>query len=287
MDIPTQSTSKNTAPDAVTTTPTKETALAGSSIANTKLSGEEKEKILAEAKKAQDLTNILKKVFILLLVITAGGFLWAKLSLDSENKMLSMFGMQENIGMKNKSLEKKEKKLKNEKKTIEGKIKKMNHQIETKAFSQFSEEIETLQNQQLRWFDTITPEGETNFGMVNALNRLESYFNSREYSDPQKIISGRRGQIKVKNVSVSRDGINASVETTQLFGKLFFLNVEFSKMVNAFPFFKNAEIRSFSRKKNKEEDDSMTISIKADIQLPDEEDSFDVFFIDYKNWIKK
>ncbi|NJP03698.1 hypothetical protein HC823_00175 [Candidatus Gracilibacteria bacterium] len=128
-------------------------------------------------------------------------------------------------------------------------------------------------------------EGNVEFGMVNALDRLEDYFNGRGYSDPQKIISGRRGQIAVKNISVSRDGLNASVETTQLFGKLFFLNVEFTKMVNAFPFFKNAEIRSFSRRKNQEEDDAMNVSIKADIQMPEDEDPADEAFLDYENWL--
>lgn len=278
---------KNAAPIVSPSNPAIETPHTGSTIKNTKLSGEEKEKLLTKAKKAQDLTHILKKVFVLFLILTAGGFLWAKFSLDPANKVLSLFGMQENVGMKNKSLEKKEKKLKAEKKTTEGKINKMKQQIETKVFSQFSEEIGTLRNKQLRWFDTTTAEGKTEYGMVNALGRLEEYFNSRKYSDPQKIISGRRGQITVKNISVSRDGLSASAETTQLFGKLFFLNVEFSKMVNAFPFFKDAEIRTFTRKKNKDEDDAMNVSVKAEIQLPDEEDPADTAFEEYENWLKK
>ena len=97
-------------------------------------------------------------------------------------------------------------------------------------------------------------------------------------------MSGKYTDIQIENIQVSRDGISFSVIGSQILGKIFFLNIEFIEMVNSFPFLKNGKLTQFARQKNEDEYDSMSFSVRLELQENDETDPADERFEEYLTW---
>lgn len=252
---------------------------------STKLSADERESLRAQRRKSKRLLSLLRKIAILLLVIITGSYFWFQFNLNKDSNPLSVFGVSENLGMKHKHLKQKTRLLESEKMGIDREISRLQHKLENKEFTVFSPEIEKLRSQQLTWFDRVDANGNLEFGMMEAVPRMAKFFNDREYQDDAQIIAGRPGQIEISNVVVDRSGINFNVSGAELFGNVFFLNLEFVKMVNAFPFLKNGELQTFSKRENQEGEPMMEYAVKLEYQTPDEEDPHDALFQKYLDWL--
>ena len=200
-----------------------------------------------------------------------------------DNQILAPFGLQENTGQRyerysqqKESLEKKERKLIREKSIL-------NKKIKQEDYTRHSETIKTLQADQFQWFDEMNDEGELVFGILDAPRRIQHYFNSLSYRNTY--LSGN--EISVSNVSATRHKLSFGSKLSNIYGQVFYLNVEFLDIMNAHPRLKNGLVRNFSRQKDSDETDSTTLSLSFDIQGLEEVDPDDRRFQDYKNWFDK
>lgn len=249
------------------------------------LTKEAKTRLVLKKKETLRQVQLVKQITFLLLVLSLGWFLWLQMNLSETNTILSFVGVKQNMGQEIKTLKKEKIQANIEGKKIEKNIEKLNKQLKEGIYTLHSEEVQNIRSKQIQWFDEIDKNGEIIFGLADAIPRMQEYFNSRSYSDPNQILSGKHSDIEIENLQISREGLSFSVVASQILGKVFFLNIEFIEMVNSFPFLKNGTITQFSRQKNADEDDSMRFSVRLDRQLPDEEDPHDARFIEYTSWL--
>ncbi len=224
---------------------------------------------------------ILKLISLLLLFTSSFTFVWFSLDLSKSNTILSSFGRPENTEIKFNRLEKQKKFLENENQKLESQIRQFETRIQNKAYFVYTKTINELKGQQYQWFDGFDDDGKEKYGILNGVENIKDYFNSRNYKN-SILMAGNN--IEIQNINASREKINFTVTGTSLFGKVFFLNSEFLQILNSFPLYKNGEIRNFIRKKMDNGNDGMTFSLTLDIQKKDEEDPDDSRFSEYENW---
>lgn len=261
--------------------PQKKKSLIPASI----LTKEAKTQLVLKKRETLRQVQFVKRGAFLVLVLSIGWFLWLQMNLSETNTILSFVGVKQNMGQEIKVLKKEKIQTNLENKRMEKDIAKLNKKLEEDIYTLHSEEVQNIRSEQIRWFDEVDENGEILFGLAGAIPRMQEYFNSRSYSDPDQILSGKHSDIEIENLQISREGLNFSVVASQILGKVFFLNIEFIEMVNSFPFLKNGTITQFARQKNADEDDSMRFSVRLDRQLPNEEDPHDVRFVEYTSWL--
>ncbi len=249
------------------------------------LTKEAKKQLVLEKKETLRQVQLLKQITFLLLFLSIGWFLWLQMNLSETNAILSLVGVKENMGQEIKSLKREKTQVNLEEKKVEKETDKLQKQLEEGIYTLHSEEVQHIRSEQIQWFDEVDENGEILFGLAGAIPRMQEYFNSRSYSDPNQILSGKHSDIEIENLQISREGLSFSVVASQILGKVFFLNIEFIEMVNSFPFLKNGTITQFARQKNADEDDSMRFSVRLDRQLPGEEDPHDARFVEYTSWL--
>lgn len=248
---------------------------------------------LSQRKKLPPLTFALKYISIISLVVLFMGYLWLKFDLDHANYYLAVAGVQENTQKKYQRLLMKNTQLKNELATVSGKIKEKKDRIAKKYFFEHHAEITEIKSkQEIQWFDEVNSQGKQVLGVFDSFNRMTRFFSSPSYADIEGnagVIGGRqllsRNSINVTNVTINSSSASFSVESSNIFGKVFFLSSEFIDMMNAFDFFKNGKIFSFSRQ-NLQGQEAMSFTLKLDIQKPGEEDPNDARFQEYIDWKK-
>lgn len=249
------------------------------------LTQEEKSEATLAKEETQRQVTVLKKYMLVFLFLSLGWMGWIHINISESNPVLSLAGVATNTGQEAAQLKNDIKKAKSKVSTLEKDIDKITRQLEEKNYTRFSEEIREIKEQQILWFDTTDANGTLKFGLADAVPRIQEYFNSRSYSDPESILSGIHGDIKIENLQVSRDEVSFSVDSSQILGKIFFLNIELIEMINSFPFLKNGVIEQFARQKNETDDDSMKFSVRLERQMADEEDPADVRFQEYLDWL--
>lgn len=254
-----------------------------SALAQTKISLDEQRKLLEDRRKVPGWILLLKYLSIVLLLVSGLGFVWLTADLDPTNRYLSLFNLQENVGLKFESLNRRQKLLEEENRTFESKIRQITNQLESEKYSIFTDTIQKIRADQLLWFDQKDEEGNIHYGILDAVDRMGQYFNSKNFD--HSILSGSGNQMEIEDIWGSREYVSFSASGANLFGKVFFLNTEFIKMMNSFSLFKGGEIRSFSKKKDKDGNDTMSFSVKLDIQGNDEKDPDDEYFSIYEKWI--
>ncbi|MCF7918199.1 hypothetical protein K9L27_04390 [Candidatus Gracilibacteria bacterium] len=252
-------------------------------LAETKISLEEQRHLLEERRRIPGWILFLKYLSLVLTVGGLLGFVWLQADLDSSNRFLSLFNLQENIGLKFDSLNRRQKLLEEENKTFDSKIRQIDTQLETEKYSMYTDTIQKIRSEQLLWFDQTDSTGIIQYGIINSIQRMQEYFNSRTFD--HSILTGSGNSLEIENIWVSRDYASFSATGSNLFGKVFFLNTEFVKMINSFPIFRGGEIRSFSKKKDRDGKDTMSFSIKLSIQKKDEKDGDDEYFSRYQKWL--
>ncbi|MBT3349137.1 hypothetical protein HN954_01020 [bacterium] len=254
-------------------------------ILGIKLSAEQRDALRKKRAQSQKIQNILRKVSVVFLVIAIGSFYWLKLNLNEIKNPLATFGISKNLGMKYRETERSVRiliaavtKQNQEKDSIKQKL-------ENEEYTVFSPEINVLRDTQLTWFDKTDETGNLEFGMMEAVPRMAEFFNDRAYSDENGIISGRAGQIEVSDIVVDRNGVRFNVSGKELLGNVFYLNLEFVKMVNSFPFLKNGKLNSFSKQEDATDGAKMQYAVKLDYQTADEVDPQDELFSKYLTWL--
>lgn len=268
-------------------TPKETSASSSGVLPSTILSQEDKSKAVLEKERTQKQVNSVKKAVFILLLISLAWAGWIQMNISETNSVLSLVGVQMNAGQEASQLKKEATKAKKEKEKIEKEIKKLNKQIEDKNYTLYSEEIRDIRSNQIQWFDETNTGGELLFGIADAVPRMQDYFNNRNYSDPESILQGQHIIIDIDNLQISRKGVSFSVSSSQLLGKIFYLNIEFIEMINSFPFLKNGKIEQFARQKNESEDDAMKFSVRLEHQSEDEEDPADSRFNEYLDWLNR
>jgi len=247
-----------------------------------KLTKEDKEKLLEDRHHTPFVVLILKILAFFLLFLTFVSFVWLSLDLSSTNVVLSAFGKPENTEMKFSRLEKQKKFLEDENQKFKSKTRQFESRIENKTYFVYTQTINEIKEGQYKWFNKFDEDGKIQeYGILDGVENIKDYFNSRNYKHPI-LMAGNN--IELENVSSTRDKISFNVRGSNLFGKTFFLNAEFIEMLNSFPFYKNGEIRDFTRIKMENGNDGMKFSLKLDIQKAGEEDTADIRFAEYKNW---
>lgn len=249
------------------------------------LTKEAKTQLVLEKKESLRQSQLLKKAAFLFLLLSLGWFFWLQMNLSETNTFLALVGVKQNMGQEIKELKKAKTKVTLEEKKLKKDIDKLDRQLTDKIYTLHAEEVQNVRSEQIQWFDEIDEDGNVIFGMAGAIPRMQEYFNSRSYTDPDQILSGKHSDIEIENLQISRDGISFTVVASQILGKVFFLNIEFIEMVNSFPFLKNGVITQFARQKNTDEDDSMRFSVRLDRQLANEEDPYDARFEEYTSWL--
>jgi hypothetical protein len=221
---------------------------------------------IVSTKKPISAAIILKNISIFMWVFSLVSFAWFSFDLHPENKYLKHIGLVENTGKKHDRLEGEQMSLSNELNDKKSSIDIIKIKIENNDFSDLEGSIDSIKEGQVDWYDRW--EGETYvFGLKDMFYHLQDYFNSRHYQDPEKIISGRKDQVIIKDYSINRDGAQVTVQVSHLLGRVFFLANEFVDMVNSVPFLRNGSVSSYSRQKNEIGDDTMEFSMSLERQL--------------------
>jgi len=271
-------------PAAPAATETKESG----ALPATKLTHEQLLAMRAKRNVRSHWSNTLRNITLVLAVLFSGVFAWLEADLLPSNPIFPIFGLEENIGRRAETLKNNKIYLKSQITAEKQKADDYENRLETKNYTIHTSTINALRNQQLQWFDSVDENGKVVFGMMDALPRLEDYFNDPTYfEDPQKILQGRPGQISVESLSASRDGVTFSAVGSEIFGRVFFLNIEFLQLANSFPFFKDGTIYSFGKAQNRDGDDEMTFSVQLKRQKNGEEDPADTRFAEYLEWLRK
>ena len=234
---------------------------------------------------------ILKYISIVLFALTWVSYFIIRADLDPQNTYLRLFAVSENTYLKHKNLAMRAVELQDSIKEYEENILDYTSRLDERSFFEHQTEINDIKsNSTIQWFDKINEDGEFQPGVIDSLEKLTNFFNARNYNNTEGKggkITGRqilsRNDVEISNISVDRDNANFSVSGSNIFGKVFFLNTELVEMVNAFPFFKNGELRNFSRQQVRG-NEGMEFSLSVDIQQPDEEDPADVRFIEFLDW---
>lgn len=245
---------------------------------------------------------VLKNATIFVWVMSLFAYAWFFLDLEPNNNYLKHIGLVENTGKKYERLVAEQGTLLEDIQQRQTAIESIKTKIETQDFSDLEGSIASIQEGQMDWYDRV--ENNTYvFGMMDMFAHLSDYFNSRYYEDPEKIISGRKDQVIIKDFSVNRDGADINVQVSHVLGRVFFLANEFVDMVNAVPFLKNGSINSYSRQKNDIGDDTMEFSMNLERQfqassvttdfvidqddLTELEDLNDLRFAEFIDWFKQ
>lgn len=252
--------------------------------------------LLAQKQKKDKLIHLIaKNASIFVFVVTIVAFSWFKIDTQPENKYLSLMGV-ENVGIRYQEQSEKHMILETKLSEVSFKLSDVTRKLEEEQYLEFQNDLDDIKSEQLVWFDRELADGTVVFGMMDAFQRIADYFNDRDYNDPQKIVSGRRDQIVISDVSVGRDSASLSVEVSQILGRVFFLVNEFVDMTNSLPFYHEASIRSYTRDTNDFGDDSMTLSMNLTRQENPNNDSqnahpevdpADERFQEYLDWLEK
>ncbi len=242
---------------------------------------DKKKEALAARKKLPFWLVALKQGSIVFTIVTLSVFFALVAALDKSNQYLSLFGMEENTYLKHKRLKAKKDQVDQELLKLSFKISELQDRLKNREFFVHRKEVKEIKDNRLTWVDRIDDEGKQVFGILDSVERMKDYFNSARYENP--ILAGN--QIKMEKMSANRKKANFSIIGKNIFGKIFFLNAEFTEMVNSFPFFKNGEIKSYTRKPTKSGDDEMNFALSVEIQKPNEEDPFDVRLTEYTSWL--
>lgn len=203
---------------------------------------------------------ILKNASVFAWVFVLVCFVWLTFDLHSENKYLKHIGLVENTGKKHERLSTEHQELLgdiNAKKQI---VTSIETKIENQDFSDLEGSITSVQEGQVDWYDNRDGDSYI-FGLKDMFSHIQDYFNSRHYQDPEKIISGRKDQVVIRDYSINRDGAQVTVEVSHVLGRVFFLSNEFVDMVNSVPFLQDGQVSSYSRQKNDIGDDTMEFSL--------------------------
>lgn len=260
----------------------------GSPLPATKLTQSQLSAMRAKRKVRSKWTLLVRNITLILLVVFSGGYAWFQADLLPSNPIFPLFGLEENIGRRDETLRAHRLYLQNQTTSETQKANALAERIETKNYTVHTSTINALKNQQLYWFDSVDEEGKVIFGMMDALPRLETYFNDKDnFEDPQQILQGRPGQIEIETTSATRDGVTFSAIGTELFGRVFFLNIEFLQLANSFPFLKDGHIFSFSKTQNRDGDEEMSFTVQLQRQKENEDDTADRRFAEYLEWLRK
>ena len=246
-----------------------------------KLSEEEGQRIIDERYKLPFQILALKIFSIVFLAFSVVAFFILSASLDESNKYFSLFGMSENLTIKHKHLKKQENSLSRNDKKLTKENNELRNRIDNKEFFIHRNVVKLIKDQRLNWVDREADDGKMIFGLIDGINRIQSYFNSSDYVHP--IISGN--SIKIEKISFTRDVTKFSVSATNIFGKIFYLSSEFIEMMNSSPLFKGGEILKFSRKTSKEGDEEMNFSLVLNNQRLGDKDPSDARFNEYLKWL--
>ncbi len=231
--------------------------------------------------------NLVKNIAGLLIFISLLAFTFFKVTLNEENLFLSMFGINNNLGLNHKKLIEKSQELEMSLLQLDEKIMSIEEKIKNKNYTLYSADIKKVRQSQLVWFDQFNKDKELELGIMDAPQRISDYFNDQNFQDKNNVIRGKHQKVSIKNLNASRKNISFDAETTQILGKIIFLDVEFLNSLTGLPIYKNLKnLNSFSREKNEDGDYSNTFSLNFDIQSPTDEDPQDKYFIDYLNWLK-
>lgn len=256
-------------------------------LPTTVLTEEDRQKITKKREKQARLTCALKNISTILSIITVLWFIFMKANISPTNALLSKFGIDKNMGVISLDLEEKNFQLEISSTKIDKKIMDFEKKIKNKYYTLFSEDIAKIRDSQLDWFDKKNKSGETSIGLIDGVRRVAKYFNNNEYQDPNNIISGRHEKIEINNISATRKTISFSAATTQILGRIIFMDIEFIDVLNSFPIYKNGKhLNSFSRDKNDDGDYSTEFAMSLDVQKFGEEDNNDDRFAEYLKWLK-
>ncbi len=255
-------------------------------LPGTTLTKEDKAEISSKRKDSLAQARFLKHLTFLLILASVMWFLWIQINTSLDNSVLSLFGVNENIGQKIERVKRERTKIKLQNNKLEQTIEKIQKQLKDGTYTRFSTEIKNIREHQVQWFDEFDSDKKiVEYGFIDAVPRMQEYFNNSAYHDRSQIISGSHGDIQIENLQVSRDGITFSVLGSQILGKVFYLNIEFVEMVNSFSFLKNGVLSQFARQENEEGEDMMRFSVRLERQLPKEKDPADERFNEYTTWL--
>ena len=254
-------------------------------VAQTTLNAEEQRILLQKRRQVPGWILFIKYFSLLLIVVGLVGITWITIDSDKNNKYLEIFNATENTGSKYEQLKKIQKKLEQESIGYANKISRIEKQLKTKNYSINTDTVQKIREQQIPWLDSFDEKGNIEkYGILNGPERAAEYFNSKSFEDP--ILSNTGNDIQVDISSVNRDEISFKVQGAHLFGKTFFLNTEFVELINSFPIYKGGSLSNFSKKPDKNGNQSMDFNLKLSLQARDEVDPADSVFVKYEKWLQ-
>ncbi len=171
--------------------------------------------------------------------------------------------------------------------------------------------------------ETGETETKTTYGLIDSFGDMISYFQDANYQTkffakrekdllgsnwemcknpfvpsakkaelkcPPPIMIAMKNEIEIKSYNINPTGASISVSASEILSKIFTLGSEFVDMMNSFPFYKNGEVRSFTRREQANGEESIELSIRLEFQeepLEGEEgevDPADEYFQYFENW---
>lgn len=154
--------------------------------------------------------------------------------------------------------------------------------------------IEIIRLEQKPWEDEVkevvseigTSKTTLIFGILDIPNHLREYFSDESYQ--HKFLQSQFSKINIKNYSIQQNQITLTLETAYFLGNVFLLSAEIQDLLNSMPFLSEAVIRNYQRKTNQEGEDVMqfTLNISFDNEATKNTDTFEsVKYKRFYEWV--
>ena len=229
-----------------------------------------------------------------------------KADLDESNSYLGMISPEsKNTGSTYKELSETKQKLLSDISNIQRDTKRMENQLETKVFSNNTERIQKIKNDQLVWFDREDDNGKFLMGLINSPQHMADYINSPEYTileyKPLSTLKGGRdsldtpSSITISNVNANRNNLSFNFVAENEIDRVFALAINFIDMMNTFPMFESGSLTSFRRDVSESGRDFVQVGLRMNVSRPDvmpqEKDiedrtPRDEAYIEFEKWIQ-
>jgi hypothetical protein len=299
-----------------------DSVLKSGNISSMGLNKEDQAALMAKRNEIPMTTKVLKYTSLVVFAFMLGSFLFLKSDLDGGNSYFGLTGLSDNTGSAYSRISQENTQKKTELAQIEAETETIRDRMKNQTFGNFVDQTEMIEAGQRTWFTTtkevtrydddlgeeITNE-EIVFGYIDMMDYIIDYFEDRSFKigffkekeeglntsagnsrNRNRVSTGdallMSNEIDVKTIAINSNAVNMSLTGSDIYGKIFTLGGELVEIINSTPIFKNGSMRSFTRQILQSGDTGMNLSLRLDLQEPEEEDPADENFRFVLDWME-
>lgn len=293
--------------------------LQSGNISSMGLTKEDQAALVAKRNEIPFTTKVLKYGSTALFSAMLASLLFLTADLDPNNSYFSIFGLSDNTGSTYTKVSQENTQKKQESSKLADEVAQLQNRMENQIFGNFTDVTESIAAEQRTWFTEVKPvtrvdeitdeevtEDEVIFGLIDMVDYLIAYFEDRSFKttffkakeEGLVTASQSRGRIssseallmsnelELKSLAINDNTANISFEASDIYGKVFTLAGEIVDITNSTPIYKGGFVRTFQRQSLDSGDSGVGVSLRLDLQKPDEEDPADGNFKYLRDWLE-